>query len=299
MLNYLSRQNVIRPEQAGFKKNHSTLDHIFVSKTVIDIYLSNKKRLYACFVNYEKAVDKVDRLQLWIKLISSNISGKIFEVIQNCYAKAKSRVFVNGKLFKTFPCQVGVRQGDSLSHLLFAIYLSDLNKFLSEHCEGLKLVPALVSEFIFDEKLLYYLKLYILIYGDDTVVLAESEDEMQKSLNTLHEYCKEWKFKTNVTKTKIMLFSRGKKRHLPDLMFGNSKIEAVFEYNYLGIIFNYSGNFTKAIKSLYDKGLIAMFSLLRKARSLQSPIDLLLHLFDKVVTPVILYGCEVWGFESC
>ena len=33
--------------------------------------------------------------------------------------------------------------------------------------------------------------------------------------------------------------------------------------------------------------------LLRKARSLK------LHLFDKVVNPIILYGCEVWGFESC
>ena len=113
-------------------------------------------------------------------------------------------------------------------------------------------MPALASEFIFDWKLLYYLKLYILMYADDTVVLAESEDETQKSLNTLHEYCEEWKPKINVTKTKIMIFSRGKIRKLPDLMFGNSKIEVVFEYNYLGIIFNYNGNFTKAIKSLYD-----------------------------------------------
>ena len=247
--------------------------------------------MYACFVDYDKAFDKVDRLQLWIKLLHSNISGKIFNVVHNLYAKAKSRV--NGELSNTFPCQVGVRQSDSLSPLLFAIYLSDLNKFLSEHCEGLKLVPALASEFIFDEKLLYYLKLYILMYADDTVVLAESEDEMQKSLNTLHEYCEEWKLKINVTKTKIMIFSRGKIRNLPDLMFGNSKIEVVFEYNYLGIIFNYNGNFTKAIKSLYDKGSKAMFSLLRKSRSLQLPIDLQLHLFDKVVTPVILYGCEV------
>ena len=66
-------------------------------------------------------------------------------------------------------------------------------------------MPALASEFIFDEKLLYYLKLYILMYADDTVVLAESEDEMQKLLNTLHEYCEEWKLKINVTKTKIAI----------------------------------------------------------------------------------------------
>ena len=43
-----------------------------------------------------------------------------------------------------------------------------------------------------------------------------------------------------MTKTKIMIFFRGKIRNLPDLMFGNSKIEVVLEYNYLGIILNYS-----------------------------------------------------------
>ena len=86
-------------------------------------------------------------------------------------------------------------------------------------------MPALASEFIYDEKLLYYLKLYILMYADDTVVLAESEGEMQRSLNTLHEYCEEWKLKINVMRTKIMIFSRGKIRNLPDLMFGNSILE--------------------------------------------------------------------------
>ena len=89
------------------------------------------------------------------------------------------------------------------------------------------------------------------MYADDTVVLAESEGEMQTSLNVLHEYC---------------------------------------EYN---------GNLSKTIQNLYEKKLKAMFSLLCKARSVQLPIDLQLHLFDKVVTPIILYGCEVWGFESC
>ena len=38
-------------------------------------------------------------------------------------------------------------------------------------------MPALASEFIFDEKLLYYLKLYILMYADDTVVLAEAMND--------------------------------------------------------------------------------------------------------------------------
>ena len=54
------------------------------------------------------------------------------------------------------------------------------------------------------------------MYADDTVVLAESENKMQKSLSTLHEYCEEWKLKVNVTKTKVMIFSLGKIRNLSD-----------------------------------------------------------------------------------
>ena len=74
------------------------------------------------------------------------------------------------------------------------------------------------------------------MYADDTVVSAKSEGEMQRSLNTLHEYCEEWKPKMNVMKTKILIFSRGKIRNLSHLMFGNSKKEVVFEYSYLGKI---------------------------------------------------------------
>ena len=41
-----------------------------------------------------------------------------------------------------------------------------------------------------------------------------------------------------------------------------------------------------------------MFSLLSKARKLQLPLDLQCHLFDTCVIPVLLYGCEVWGFSD-
>ena len=88
----------------------------------------------------------VDRIHIWTKLLNCDIiTGKIFNVVHNLYAKAKSRVFSNGKMSDIFPCQIGVRQCDRLSPLLFALYLSDLNSFLSEFCEGLKLVPALAS----------------------------------------------------------------------------------------------------------------------------------------------------------
>jgi hypothetical protein len=41
-----------------------------------------------------------------------------------------------------------------------------------------------------------------------------------------------------------------------------------------------------------------MFYVLRKARKLSLPIDILLQLFDVMVAPILLYGAEVWGYEK-
>ena len=41
-----------------------------------------------------------------------------------------------------------------------------------------------------------------------------------------------------------------------------------------------------------------MFSLLRKSRQRQLPIDIQQQLFDVLVKPVLLYGCEVWAHEG-
>ena len=46
-----------------------------------------------------------------------------------------------------------------------------------------------------------YLKLYILLYADDTVIMAESHEDPQVQLNLFVEYCKKWKLKVNAEKT--------------------------------------------------------------------------------------------------
>lgn len=41
-----------------------------------------------------------------------------------------------------------------------------------------------------------------------------------------------------------------------------------------------------------------MFSVLSKCRKFDLPIDIQLELFDRMVLPILTYGCEVWGFED-
>ena len=115
----------------------------------------------------------------------------------------------------------------------------------------------------------------------------------------MEKYCDTFDLHINVKKTKILIFSRGKLRKHHIFNFGEHILDTVDEYNYLGLVFNYNAKFKIAKSQLYQKGCRAMFSLIKKARNLSFPLDIMLKLFNVIVKPVVLYGAEVWGSENC
>jgi hypothetical protein len=65
---------------------------------------------------------------------------------------------------------MGVRQGENLSPFLFAMFLNDLQMFFENaSLTGLETVSNCI-----EDKLNIYLKLFALLYADDTVLLAET-----------------------------------------------------------------------------------------------------------------------------
>jgi hypothetical protein len=295
---FVNDAKLIGPEQAGFRKGFSTMDHIFTLHGLIEMYLKKQKRIYGCFVDYQKAFDSVDRTTLWRKLLESGIKGKIFTVIYNLYKQAKSCVSLGGHLSSFFSCKTGVRQGENLSPLLFAIFLRDLEDFLSNYYCGLKDASKTISDVLGDEDIVNLIKLYILLYADDTILLAENSSELQKALDAMYSYCTKFKLKVNISKTKVVIFSRGKVRKYPNFTYGGQNLEVVDDYVYLGVTINYNGRFKKAMIKQQTQATRAMYALLNKARKLCLPVDIQLQLFDAVVKPILLYGSEVWGCQN-
>ena len=88
------------------------------------------------------------------------------------YDNIKSCVKCNKEMSGYFASEIGVRQGENLSPFLFAISLSDLEYFFEENnIDCLKSVQTS----LFDE-LGVYVKIFVLLYADDTILLSESQE---------------------------------------------------------------------------------------------------------------------------
>ena len=202
---FLSVNKLLGEEQAGFRKHYSTMDHIFALHVFSNFYIAHKRKLFCAFIDFKKAFDLVNRSYLWTKLINKNVNGKIFDVVRSLYSHTKSCVRIGSMDLDYFPCNVGVRQGENLSPLLFSIYLNDLKDFMSSKFSGLSYISDKISQ-----EIGMYFNLYCLLYADDTIVLAENEVQLQRALDAVYEYCNKWAVQVNTNKTKVVIFSKGK-----------------------------------------------------------------------------------------
>ena len=79
--NVLGQENIISSCQIVFKPGYRSSDHIFTLTSIIDKFISNKKKLFACFVDLINAFDTVWREGMIYKLNKFGISGKFLQVI--------------------------------------------------------------------------------------------------------------------------------------------------------------------------------------------------------------------------
>ena len=251
---YVNRRGIIGEEQAAFRENYSTFDHVFVLNELINLYLHDRCRLYGCFVDYRQAFDRILRVCLWQKLIANEINGNIITVIYNMYKNAKSCVKQETLISGLFTCNIGVRQGENLSPFLFAIFLNDFELFLSRKYDGLSKINTL-GRLLGDEDVEFFINMYILLYADDTLILAETPVQLQLAMHAASDYCNQWGLHINKTKTKVVIFSRGRVTTNYHFKFGEIDIETVGSYEYLGVVFNFNGRLTTVISERILKAI--------------------------------------------
>ena len=131
LTNWADNYYVYIEAQAGFRENMTTVDNIFVLHGLINQLLNiNNNKLYTVFVDYTKAFDFIVRYIIWYTLLKLGVRGKILDIIMSIYEQSKTtfRVKYDNVLSDSFVCNLGVRQGESLSPFLFSMYLNDIEE---------------------------------------------------------------------------------------------------------------------------------------------------------------------------
>ena len=99
----------------------------------------------------------------------------------------------------------------------------------------------------------------------------------------------------NIEKTKVMII-KSKKDTYANFVYDNNNLEEVSSYKYLWIDIHHKLNSNYNIEKMINGGWKAYFGLENNCKATNLVMwDKKKLLLETLVTPVILYGCEVWG----
>ena len=279
---YIENNNILSDEQNGFRESRSCEDHIYVMDTIINTRLSQNQQLFACFIDFSKAFDLINRDQLMLQILNKKIDGNFYWSLKSLYAHTTSCIKINGELTDFFNITNGVRQGDPLSPTLFSLFIDDLLCELKALNLGINIEGLILT---------------ILAYADDLVILTDTEDKMQKLLDTLTLWCSRWRLSINNTKSGVVHFRRSRvKQTQYKFKLANKQVEVLSEYKYLGVVLDEHLTYKPATKLLANAGGRALGGIISKFRSFKDiGYDTYTKLFDNCVIPILEYGAGVWA----
>ena len=144
-----------------------------------------------CFIDYAKAFDCVGHNKLWKILKEMGIPDHLTCLLRNLFADQEATVRTGHR--KTDWFQIGKRvcQGCILSPCLFNFYAEYImrNVGLEEAQAGIKTAGRNINN---------------LRYADDTILMAENEEELKSLLMKVKEEGEKLGLKLNIQETKIM-----------------------------------------------------------------------------------------------
>ena len=172
-----------------------TMDNIHTLNYLVNRNLGRKnEKLIAVFVDFKATYDSVNRKVLWKGMRERGINKGLIERIREIFVVTSIRVRIREQKGDVFWKGRGLRQGFSVSPVLFSTLLADLEKRMGWRGKG--------------ETGLENGKIYSLAYADDLVIVADEERGMILMMKTFEEYVREKDF--NILSYKINLKTKFK-----------------------------------------------------------------------------------------
>ena len=166
--------------QFGFMPGKGTVDAIFIVRRVQEEYQKKNNKLYMCFVDIEKAFDRVPRKVMEWAMRKKGLSKVIVQTVMSLYDGAKIRVRIESAYSEEFKVKVDVYQGSVLLPLWFAIVVD----IITENAR------CVVNE---------------LLYADDLVLMSGDMEDLKEKFWNWKDALESKGLMVNTRKTKLMV----------------------------------------------------------------------------------------------
>ena len=287
---FLTKNKTIPDNSMGFRKKIQTEHAMHTLHTVNTKYKKLNKKVYTIFVDFSKFYDTITHNMLFTKLENIGIFGNVLALLKSMYQGLQYKIKLPYQekhgLTESFTANIGLKQGCPLSPTLANIFLHDIHRGL-----------------LLNDIALGNISVNSIAWADDLVFFSLTKEGLKRQLAYLERYCRQWRLRVNIDKTKCIIFSSTRVAYdkIENFVFNGDNIMFVPYYKYLGIEFQQNGKFTLAIDNRIAKANAALFTIKRLCSSgnLEYPsTEMLTTLFNAKILPILTYGSSVWSPKS-
>jgi hypothetical protein len=274
----------LEEEQSAFRRDRQTQDHICAIRRVMEMYIEEGKELYMAFIDLKAAFDSVKRREIWSAMREMEVSDRLIRAVQVLYGRTVGVVRLDGEVSQEFEMKKGMKQGDSLSPLLFTIFMNSILKYCKRNTPKMKvgyrnLRPVYVQA---------------LVFADDIVLMEDSERKLQKAVDVWERVLSRRSMEVNASKSKIMKVGVGERDRWA-ITCGGHALEEVEQYEYLGVVISNDGRLDGEILNRVKKAMQVYFQLngtVVGKRELS--METKKRIYNCVFAQTLIYGSESW-----
>ena len=271
--------------QNGFRKGRSCSDNQFILATILWKAREKNQDVHCAYVDLANAYPTVNREKLWLTMRKQGFGEKFINAIKALYTNDRTSTIVLGEKTKPIFLRRGLRQGCSMSPLLFALYVADLGEAINKSTHGFKVSEKIISG---------------LFLADDLVLVAKKPEGLKSLLALTQTWCLFKDQKMSEKKSQIIspadesweIFGRDGECIM--------SLKKVLQYKYLGL---------EVFQSMFKTGLTKQQDTIKKAHSYKNccmkvsrsgpdTAELALCCWENVALPSIRWGVEVIPFSN-
>ena len=270
--------------QGGFRANIGCNMTSLMTKECISYAKENHSKLFVCYLDIQKAFDRMWHDGLFVKLYDLGIRSKLLGIIIDLHTNMSSCVLFKGHKFAWFKILQGSRQGGNISPSMFLCFNDDILEQLVNCHVGFKMLNMNVCA---------------PTVADDMVLMALSIASLAILLCICYAYSCKWRYDFSAPKSSIIVYNETKNNYQKSKRswyIGNDIVAESENYKHLGLNNNKYLNNKISIQDATHKLKGTFLSLVNSGILNHGALHPLTRktIYKSIALPKALYGCENW-----